>query len=123
MGSEMCIRDRYKSVARDLIASLPDLPGGANEEEKTPETFAEALAQGKEYMEAAQTMEFTIKSLPATIEVETDEANKIVLVAQLREARENYKSTQAAAVSYYEMALAFTDADTPVEQLRKSITI
>ena len=110
---------QYKSAARDLIASLPDLPGGANEEEKTPETFAEALAQGKEYMEAAQTMEFTIKSLPATIEVETDEANKIVLVAQLREARENYKSTQAAAVSYYEMALAFTDADTPVEQLQE----
>ena len=110
---------QYKSVARDLIASLPDLPGGADEEEKTPETFAEALTLGKEYMEAAQTMEFTIKSLPATIEAETDEANKNVLVAQLREARENYKSTQAAAVSYYEMALTFTDKDTPVEQLQE----
>ncbi|MCS5632096.1 MAG: hypothetical protein NZ744_14765, partial [Pirellulaceae bacterium] len=110
---------QYKSVARDLIASLPDLPGGADEEEKTPETFAEALTLGKEYMEAAQTMEFTIKSLPATIEAETDEANKNVLVAQLREAQENYKSTQAAAVSYYEMALSFTDADTPVEQLQE----
>ena len=110
---------QYKSVARDLIASLPDLPGGADEEEKTPETFAEALTLGKEYMEAAQTMEFTIKSLPATIEAETDEANKNVLVAQLREARENYKSTQAAAILYYEMALSFTDGDTPVEQLQE----
>jgi hypothetical protein len=109
---------QYKSVARDLIASLPDLPGAA-EEQKTPETFAEVLALGKEYMETAQTMEFTIKSLPATIEAETDEANKNVLVTQLREAQENYKSTQAAAVSYYEMALTFTDADTPVEQLQE----
>ena len=110
---------KYKNVARDIIASLPDLPGGAGEEEKNPETFAEALALGKEYMEAAQTMEFTIKSLPATIAAETDEANKNVLVTQLREAQENYKSTQAAAVSYYEMALTFTDADTPVEQLQE----
>ena len=110
---------QYKSVARDLIASLPDLPGATAEEKKTPETFAEALTLGKEYMEAAQTMEFTIKNLPATIEAETDEANKNVLVTQLREARENYKTTQAAAVSYYEMALIFTDKDTPVEQLQE----
>jgi len=110
---------QYKSVARDLIASLPDLPGGAAEEEKTPETFAEALAMGKEYMESAQTMEFSIKILPATIGAETDEANKVVLEAQLREASENYKSTQDTAVSYYEKALTFTDADTPVEQLQE----
>ncbi|MBT4694444.1 MAG: hypothetical protein HOB73_13975, partial [Planctomycetaceae bacterium] len=110
---------QYKSVARDLIASLPDLPGGIDEEEKDPKTFNEALALGKEYMEAAQTMEFTIKSLPATIKAETDEANKNVLEAQLREARENYKSTQAAAVANYEKALTFTDANTLVEQLQE----
>jgi hypothetical protein len=110
---------QYKSVARDLIASLPDLPGGIDEEEKAPETFAEALTLGKENMEAAQTMEFTMKSLPATIEAETDEANKSVLVTQLREAQENYKPTQDAAVAYYEKALTFTDANTRAEQLQE----
>jgi hypothetical protein len=109
---------QYKSVARDLIASLPALPGAA-EEQKVPETFAEALALGKEYMEAAQTMNFTIKSLPARIKAETDEANKKVLETQLREAQENYKPTQDAAVLNYEMVLTFTDADTPVEQLQE----
>jgi TPR repeat protein len=84
-----------------------------------PETFAEALAFGKEYMEAAHAMEFEIRSLPATIAVETDEATKNVLIAQLREARNNYNSTKAAAASYYQLALTFADGDTPFEQFQE----
>ncbi|MEC7566026.1 MAG: hypothetical protein VX738_10120 [Planctomycetota bacterium] len=110
---------KYKSVARDFIASLPDLPGGTDEVVKEPETFEDALALGKERMELAQAMEFTIKNLPATIAAETDEQVKTDLQTQLREARENYKSTQASAVTYYELALQFTNAETPVEQLQE----
>ncbi len=110
---------KYKQEARDLLASLPNLPGGEEEEEKPPQNFAEALAKGKELMESAQAMEFTIKTLPDTIANEQDPENKKNLEAQLNEARQNYSATQNAAVAHYELALAFTNADTPISSLQE----
>ena len=110
---------REKQNARDLLASLPNLPGGVEEEDSPPQNFDEALAKGKELMESAQAMEFTIKTLPDTIANEEDPENKKVLQAQLNEARQNYGSTQNTAVSYYEMALAFTDSETPIASLQE----
>ena len=110
---------KHKQDARDLLASLPNLPGAVEEEDNPPQNFAEALAKGKELMESAQAMEFTIKTLPDTIANEQDEANKQVLVAQLNEARQNYGDTQNAAVANYELALAFTDAETPIAALQE----
>jgi len=110
---------REKQNARDLLASLPNLPGGVEEEDNPPQNFTEALAKGKELMESAQAMEFTIKTLPETIAGEEDPENKKVLEAQLNEARQNYGKTQNAAVGYYEMALAFTDEETPISSLQE----
>lgn len=110
---------REKQNARDLLATLPNLPGAVEEEDNPPQNFAEALAKGKELMESAQAMEFTIKTLPETIANEEDPENKKALEAQLNEARQNYGKTQNAAVTYYEMALAFTDAETPISSLQE----
>ncbi|MBL99993.1 MAG: hypothetical protein CMM06_09915 [Rhodopirellula sp.] len=110
---------KYKQDARDILASIPNLPGAVEEEETQPQNFAEALAKGKELMESAQAMEFTIKTLPETIANEQDEQNKQALVVQLNEARQNYRKTQDAAVANYELALSFTDAETPIASLQE----
>lgn len=110
---------REKQNARDLLSSLPNLPGGVEEEDTPPQNFDEALAKGKELMESAQAMEFTINTLPEAIANEEDPENKKALQSQLNEARQNYGKTQNAAVQYYEMALAFTNSETAISSLQE----
>ncbi|MCO6453903.1 MAG: hypothetical protein J5I93_01195 [Pirellulaceae bacterium] len=103
--------------ARKLLSQLRG--GEATEEEQKPEpkTFAEAKDAGKEALDSLQTAGYVLRTIPAQLQKETDEAIKQELQQQIDEAQQKLATARDDARQYFQLALKYVDKDTPLEDV------
>lgn len=85
--------------------------------EVDPKTFAEAMQAGSDALDAMKTANIVLKSVPARIAKEKDEAVKAQLQQQVKDAGETVKTAVVDAKRYYRMALGLIDQDTDVRDV------
>lgn len=102
----------YQEPARKL---LPEFSGGDAEEiaeRKEPKSFLEARTLAKESIDAMQTSNLLIKTLPGRIATIKDPKEKAELEKQLDEAKTLVSKAQQDALYYCKLANKFVDQDT-----------
>jgi len=106
----------WQQPARQFLVEIgvEDLAGGAADE---PKTFDEAKQAGRDSLDALQTANLLIKSLPARIAKEQDQAVKADLQKQLAEAQETTTTAVEDAKRYFQIALALADEQTDIRDL------
>lgn len=103
--------------ARDFLASLPGGVDTSGAGRKDPKTFAEAKDAGKEAIEAIQTHQLVVTSLPPQILAETDEAAKKEMQARLDDAKKALAESQDDAFFYFRRALGLVNTETSIDDL------
>ena len=104
----------YQEAARKL---LPEFSGGDAEaiaERKEPKSFLEARTLAKEAIDAMQSSNLLIKTLPGRIDTIKDAAEKAELTKQLEEAKAQVSKAQSDALYYCRLASKFVDKDTDI---------
>lgn len=104
----------WQQEARQLLADWggPKIEEGAKPE---PRTFAEARQAGRDALEAMQTANMVLNTLPGRIEKEQDAAVKADLQKQLAEAKETIGAALADAKRYFRLALHLARRDSEVK--------
>jgi hypothetical protein len=107
----------YQDAARKL---LPEFSGGDAEEiaeRKEPKSFMEARTLAKEAIDAMQTSNLLIKTLPPRIQTTKEPMEKAELEKQLEEAKGTVSKAQQDALYYCRLASKFVDAETPIDDV------
>ena len=104
--------------ARQLLASWGGPSPNSQQKPQLP-TFAEAKRAGLEALEALQTAQLVVSTVPARIAAETDAAIKADLQTQLDEAQQTVDTAVVEARPYFRRAvtLAGRETNVPVDEL------
>jgi hypothetical protein len=107
----------HQEAARKL---LPEFSGGDAEaiaERKEPKDFTEARTLAKEAIDAMQSSNLLIKTLPGRIATIKDAAEKADLEKQLEEARTTVGKAQQDALYYCRLASKLVNRETDIEDV------
>ena len=107
----------FQEPARKL---LPEFSGGDAEvvtERKEPKSFLEASTLAKEAIDAMQTANLLVKTLPPRIQTLKDPTERADLEKQLEEARTTVSKSQQDALYYCKCANKFVDRDTDIDDV------
>lgn len=107
----------YQDIARKL---LPEFTGGDAEvvaERKEPKSFMEARTLAKEAIDAMQTSNLLLKTLPPRLATLKDPMEKAELEKQLEEAKATVGKAQQDALYYCKLAMKFVDRETPPDDV------
>jgi len=110
------VKGDLQQESRELLAKW----GGPKVEEgqaPDPKTFAEAKQAGREALDAIQTANLVLKTVPQRITKEKDDAVKKQLQEQLKTAQETLKTSLADAKRFFRMALSLADRDTDIRDV------
>ena len=100
----------FQEVARKLLPEFTD--SGDAPERPEPRTFAEARTAAKEAIEAAQTANLLVKTIPGKLAAEKDAAAIADLQKQLSSAQQQAAQAQSDAIRYCRLALGLVEPDT-----------
>lgn len=106
----------YQEEARRL---MPEFAGGnaeATTERKEPRTFLEARTMAKEAIDAMQSAQLLLRSLPALI-ARAKAPEKAELEKQLDEAKDQAKKGQEDAMYYCKLSLKLTDKESALDDV------
>lgn len=104
-------RDAQSFLAEKVGIEQPDRGDVA------PKTFADAMQAGSEALDAMKTANLVLKTVPARIAKEKDDAIKAQLKQQLEGAQEAVTTAVTDAKRYYRLALRLVDNETDIRDV------